>query len=89
MLDFTNAPQADAETALRPLNEFEIDAVSGGITFDEAFETFIAGGALLGQGAAMLIASAYTGIALTPGLILESLGGLPGVPDLPGLPSVA
>lgn len=83
MLDFTYAPQADAETALRPLDEFEIDAVSGGVTFDEAFETFIAGGAMLGQGAAMLVASAWTGIALTPGLILDSLGGLPDLPDLP------
>ncbi|WP_454849227.1 hypothetical protein [Rhizobium binxianense] len=81
-----------SETTIRSLSSDEIDAVSGGASFDDAYGDFIEGGALLGQGAAQLVASAYTGIALTPGLILGSLGGLlgglPGLPSLPGLPGI-
>ncbi|MHC1550634.1 hypothetical protein [Phyllobacterium sp. K27] len=47
----------------------------GGVSFAEAFATFIQGGAHLGQGAAELVAGAYTGIATTPGLVLGSLLG--------------
>ncbi|MEV6874731.1 hypothetical protein [Amycolatopsis sp. NPDC051128] len=42
-------------------------------TFGDAYTTFIVGGGALGYGAASLIAGAYTGIALTPALILHSL----------------
>lgn len=41
-------------------------------TFGTAYWTFIDGGADLGRGAAELVASAYTGIALTPALIAHS-----------------
>jgi hypothetical protein len=42
-------------------------------TFGDAYVTFIGGGGALGYGAASLVAGAYTGIALTPALILHSL----------------
>jgi hypothetical protein len=41
-------------------------------TFGDAYETFQAGGANLGLGAAQVIAGAYTGIADTPALIAYS-----------------
>ncbi|RZQ63555.1 hypothetical protein [Amycolatopsis suaedae] len=44
----------------------------GGVTFEEAYYTFIEGGGALGYGAASLVAGAYTGIATTPALILGS-----------------
>ncbi|MGV2184584.1 hypothetical protein [Rhizobium rhizogenes] len=75
-----------SQMTLRSLSSDEIDAVSGGVTFDDAYHDFIVGGALLGQGAAALVAGAYTGIALTRGLVVGSLGGLLG--GLPGLPSI-
>jgi hypothetical protein len=43
------------------------------ITFADAFNTFIEGGGHLGRGAAELVAGAYTGIATTPQLIIDSL----------------
>ncbi|PRH89550.1 hypothetical protein C5L14_03025 [Labrys okinawensis] len=66
------------EAELRLLDSNEIDAVAGGATYDEAWANFVAGGAAIGAGAAQLVASAWTGIALTPGLILGSsgLGGI-------------
>ena len=79
MLNVNLRTLSESEPTLRPLTDHEIDAVAGGVTFDDAFETFIAGGALLGQGAAMLVAGAYTGLALTPALVLESLGGTGGL----------
>jgi hypothetical protein len=41
-------------------------------TFGDAYNTFILGGAALGDGAASLVAGAYTGIATTPALIAHS-----------------
>lgn len=67
-----------SESTLRVLNNDEIDAVAGGISFDDAYGDFIEGGSLLLGGAAALVASAYTGIALTPALILGSLNSLLG-----------
>lgn len=67
-----------SESTLRVLSNDEIDMIAGGISFDDAYSDFMQGGALLGGGAASLIASAYTGIALTPALIIGSLTGLLG-----------
>jgi hypothetical protein len=41
-------------------------------TFGDAYTTFIKGGQHLGQGAAEVVAGAYTGIANTPALIAYS-----------------
>lgn len=41
--------------------------------FGDAVELFTDGGGALGYGAAALVAGAYTGIGLTPDLVLESL----------------
>lgn len=46
---------------------------SGEVTFDDAYVNFMEGGGHLGLGAAMLVGSAWTGVALTPSLILDSL----------------
>lgn len=43
------------------------------ITFADAYHTFIAGGGALGYGAASLVAGAYTGIALTPDMVMENM----------------
>jgi hypothetical protein len=67
-----------SESTIRTLSEDEVSVVAGGISFDQAYSDFKEGGALLGAGAGALIAGAYTGIALTPALILGSLGGLLG-----------
>ncbi|QEM82349.1 MULTISPECIES: hypothetical protein [Halomonas] len=67
-----------SDSTLRVLSNDEIDVVAGGISFDDAYNDFMEGGALLGGGAGSLIASAYTGIALTPALILGSLNSLLG-----------
>jgi len=89
-MHITPSHTAPASTTLRALDASEIDLVAGGISFDDAYDDFIVGGSLLGRGAAALIAAAWTGVALTPALILNSLGaglpGLPGLPELPGLP---
>lgn len=84
---YISTQTAPVSTALRELDASEIDLVTGGVDYDDAYRDFIAGGALLGRGAAALVASAWTGVALTPALILNSLGaGLPGLPEVPGLP---
>lgn len=41
-------------------------------TFGDAYENFNEGGAAAGYGAASLVSSAYTGIALTPALVAHS-----------------
>lgn len=78
-----------SNNTIRTLDMTEIDAVSGGISYDEAYKDFQEGGAMLGAGAGNLVASAWTGVALTPALILNSLnslgsltGGLPSGGDL-------
>lgn len=58
----------------RALDEGEIDLVGGGISYDQAYQDFQSGGAHLGYGAGQLVSSAWTGVALTPALILSSLG---------------
>lgn len=45
------------------------------LDFGDAVDLWTSGGAALGYGAAALIAGAYTGIALTPALVLGSLTG--------------
>jgi hypothetical protein len=50
--------------------------------FGDAVTLFTDGGGALGYGAAALVAGAYTGIALTPDLILDSLDGDGGI-ELP------
>jgi hypothetical protein len=52
---------------------------TGDVTFDDAYLNFMEGGGHLGMGAAMLVGSAWTGIALTPALVLESLQAHDGV----------
>jgi hypothetical protein len=57
---------------------FASPAVSTGAadpTFCDAYATFIEGGGALGYGAASLVAGAYTGVALTPALIMHSMSG--------------
>ncbi|MEU6645790.1 hypothetical protein ABZ863_25010 [Saccharomonospora sp. NPDC046836] len=54
-------------------SEAPVSAVDG-ITFSDAYYTFIEGGAALGYGAASLVAGAYAGIARTPALILSPTG---------------
>ncbi|UGU16562.1 hypothetical protein LS482_01530 [Sinomicrobium kalidii] len=56
------------------MNVGELRETNGGISFDQAYNDFQQGGAHLGLGAAMLVSAAWTGIALTPALILGSLG---------------
>lgn len=52
------------------------DVPSGGeITYADAFNQFNEGGGALGYGAASLVSSAYTGIALTPALVAGSFSG--------------
>ncbi|MFM9272079.1 hypothetical protein ACJ7V3_17755 [Halomonas elongata] len=76
-----------SDSTIRPMTFDEIDIVSGGISYDQAYQDFQEGGQLLGAGAGKLVASAWTGIALTPALIADSLGlgtSLPGgLPELP------
>ncbi|MDX8532464.1 hypothetical protein RFM41_29385 [Mesorhizobium sp. VK25A] len=52
---------------------------TGEVTFDDAYLNFMEGGGHLGMGAAMLVGSAWTGIALTPALVLDSLQAHDGV----------
>lgn len=59
---------------VQEMNVSELHETNGGITFDQAYHDFQQGGAHLGLGAAMLVAGAWTGIGLTPALILGSLG---------------
>ncbi|SNR32250.1 hypothetical protein SAMN06265360_10290 [Haloechinothrix alba] len=44
----------------------------GDITYEDAFHQFNNGGGAAGYGAASLVSSAYTGIALTPALAADS-----------------
>lgn len=69
---------------VQEMNVAELNETNGGLTFDQAYYDFQQGGAHLGLGAAMLVSAAWAGIALTPGLILGSLGtgGLLGGIDL-------
>ncbi|OLR90047.1 hypothetical protein [Actinokineospora bangkokensis] len=53
-------------------------------SFGDAVDLFTDGGAALGYGATATVAGAYTGIALTPELILDSLDG-DGDITIPGL----
>lgn len=41
-------------------------------SFGDAVDLFVDGGGALGYGAAALVAGAYTGIALTPELVVDS-----------------
>lgn len=59
---------------VQEMNVAELCETDGGITFDQAYHDFQQGGAHLGLGAAMLVSGAWAGIALTPALILNSLG---------------
>ncbi|QEN85151.1 hypothetical protein FZC33_02550 [Labrys sp. KNU-23] len=52
---------------------------TGEVTFDDAYLNFMEGGGHLGLGAAMLVGSAWTGVALTPALVLDSLQAHDGV----------
>ena len=52
---------------------------TGEVTYDDAYLNFMEGGGHLGMGAAMLVGSAWTGVALTPALILDSLQADDGV----------
>ncbi len=53
--------------------ENNVDVPSGDeITYADAFHQFNEGGGAAGYGAASLVSSAYTGIALTPALIAGS-----------------
>ncbi|MBW5798655.1 hypothetical protein [Halomonas elongata] len=76
-----------SDSTIRTMSLDEIDIVSGGVSYDQAYNDFQEGGELLGAGAGKLVASAWTGIALTPALIADSLGlgtSLPGgLPELP------
>ncbi|MDV6011527.1 hypothetical protein [Haloechinothrix sp. LS1_15] len=45
----------------------------GNITYEQAFHQFNEGGGAAGYGAASLVSSAYTGVALTPALVADSL----------------
>jgi hypothetical protein len=58
---------ANAETETTPPS-----GESANPTFNDAYRNFAKGGAALGYGAAELVGSAYTGIALTPQLIAYS-----------------
>ncbi|WP_219632389.1 hypothetical protein [Haloechinothrix aidingensis] len=49
-------------------------AGDGDITYEEAFHQFNNGGGATGYGAASLLSSAYTGVALTPALVAGSFG---------------
>ncbi|MEL4376580.1 hypothetical protein [Brucella cytisi] len=62
----------DTETTAVVSDSLDYDR-SGEVTFDDAYVNFMEGGGHLGLGAAMLVGSAWTGIALTPSLILDSL----------------
>lgn len=42
-------------------------------TFGDAYQDFKLGGAAAGYGASSLVGSAYTGIALTPSLVADSV----------------
>jgi hypothetical protein len=46
--------------------------VNSPMTFADAFNAFMDGGAALGYGAAAVVGGAYSGIALTPSLITHS-----------------
>ncbi|MBC9796974.1 hypothetical protein [Sinomicrobium weinanense] len=59
---------------VQEMNMEELHETDGGISFDQAYHDFQQGGAHLGLGAAMLVSAAWAGIALTPALILGSLG---------------
>ncbi|MGQ0335090.1 hypothetical protein [Halomonas elongata] len=76
-----------SDSTIRTMSLDEIDIVSGGVSYDQAYNDFQEGRELLGAGAGKLVASAWTGIALTPALIADSLGlgtSLPGgLPELP------
>lgn len=45
------------------------------VTYADAAQWFMDGGGAVGYGAAALVAGAYTGIALTPALVLGSFSG--------------
>jgi hypothetical protein len=62
------APSDDAGT---PREVIPYQA-SNPVTFADAYNAFMDGGAALGYGAAAVVGSAYTGIALTPSLIAHS-----------------
>ncbi|HEY0639660.1 MAG TPA: hypothetical protein VGD67_18590 [Pseudonocardiaceae bacterium] len=68
------APGADAVAA--PAERVEVVSLDDdGFSFEDAVELFVSGGAAVGYGVAALIAGAYSGIATTPELVLDSLGG--------------
>ncbi len=60
------------EAQTRTIAVTEMDRHSDDPTFGDAVLLFVEGGGALGYGAAALIAGAYTGIALTPALIIHS-----------------
>jgi hypothetical protein len=63
----------DSEAAVVDYYDYNDYDRSGEVTFDDAYVNFMEGGGHLGLGAAMLVGSAWTGIALTPSLVLDSL----------------
>ena len=64
---------SDSETSVVDYQDYNDYDRSGDVTFDDAYVNFMEGGGHLGLGAAMLVGSAWTGVALTPSLILDSL----------------
>ncbi len=62
-LSLVAAPFASADTADFPETP----------EFGDAVELFVDGGGALGYGAAALVAGAYTGLATTPELVIESV----------------
>ncbi|QEM81683.1 hypothetical protein [Halomonas binhaiensis] len=56
---------------IRTLNEEEIGMVSGGATYDQAYESFIDYGSQLGAAVGALLAGSYTSTALSPTFALN------------------
>jgi hypothetical protein len=61
-------------TAFASPDEPGVQPGDGNITYEESFYTFNQGGAMVGQGAAMMVSGAYTGITLTPAHVQRSFG---------------
>ncbi|MCG7508730.1 hypothetical protein [Mesorhizobium retamae] len=78
MLSFLFGGSNTGSSTVDQINEYHYDR-SGEVTFDDAYLNFMNGGGHLGMGAAMLVGSAWTGVALTPALVLDSLQADDGV----------
>ena len=78
MLSFLFGGSNNGSSTVDQINEYHYDR-SGEETFDDAYLNFMNGGGHIGMGAAMLVGSAWTGVALTPALVLDSLQADDGV----------